>query len=338
MYIARRSPFLLISSLILMLIASPSTAQNRLVKGTVIDDKDQPVAGALIEIQSPGEKSRVYRTTTDKKGNYLHMGIMAGEYRVVVHAKGFQPDYRPSIRPSVQEDTAVDFKLKPGSENQRLPFELTSEEIEEINKETARAEQMKQSPGETQVLFDEGLQLMKQEKYEEAVEQFRKALEKDPQQHNIIGNMADAYAKMNKYDEALEFYKKAIAAKPDDAPLYTNMGIILGKMGKNAELQAAFKKAAELNPGASAQNFYNIGASLINNGKTAEAADAFTQAITADSNFAEAYFQLGICQSGTRDSIPEAIKNLKKYMEIGKKQDNVETAKQIIAALQQPSK
>jgi Tfp pilus assembly protein PilF len=60
------------------------------------------------------------------------------------------------------------------------------------------------------------------------------------------------------------------------------MGVVLSKMRKGAESQEAFKKAAALNPGASAQNFYNIGATLVNSGKTAEAAESFRQAITAD--------------------------------------------------------
>jgi superkiller protein 3 len=111
------------------------------------------------------------------------------------------------------------------------------------------------------------------------------------------------------------------------------MGVLLGKMGKVAESQEAFKKAASVNPGAAGQNFYNLGATLVNSGKTAEAADAFRQAIAADPNFAEAYYQLGICLSGNHTTIPEAIKSLQKYIEIGQKADQIEVAKQLIQAL-----
>ena len=115
--------------------------------------------------------------------------------------------------------------------------------------------------------------------------------------------------------------------------MYTNMGVLLGKMGKTAESQEAFKKAASINPGAAAQNFFNLGATLVNSGKSADAAEAFKQAIAADPNFAEAYYQLGICLSGNPATISESIKALQKYIEIGKNAEQVEVAKQLIAAL-----
>jgi tetratricopeptide (TPR) repeat protein len=179
---------------------------------------------------------------------------------------------------------------------------------------------------------------MQQSKYEEAIDQFKKALEKDPEQPNILGNMGEAYAKLNKNDEALSLYQKAIAIKSDDAALYTNMGVILGSMGKESESQEAFKKAAALNPASSAVNWYNIGATLMNNGKMAEAADAFKKAIATNSNFAEAYYQLGVCLSGAGETVPDAVANLQKYIEIGKKPDQIQAAKEIIAALQQSLK
>ena len=150
--------------------------------------------------------------------------------------------------------------------------------------------------------------------------------------------MGDALARINQMPEALDAYQKAIAAKPDDAAIYTNMGVLLGKMGKMAESQEAFKKAASINPAAAPQNFFNLGATLVNSGRAADAAEAFKQAIAADPNYAEAYYQLGICQSGNPATIPDAIKALQKYTEIGKNAEQVEVAKQLIVALQPQSK
>ena len=69
-----------------------------------------------------------------------------------------------------------------------------------------------------------------------------------------------------KYDEALAAYDKALELNPNDTSLYTNKGVILSKMGKTAESQELFKKAAELDPMAAAQNFYNLGVTMINAG------------------------------------------------------------------------
>jgi tetratricopeptide (TPR) repeat protein len=326
-----------ISLVLLFALAVPAVAQNRIFQGKVTDDKGQPVVGAQVTIQAMDSKSRAYTTKTDKKGAWIYMGIAQGEYRVVVRASGFAPNYKQPFSATIQAPTTIDITLNPGADG-KLPFEMSAQELEQIQKDVEKANQRKQSSAEVQALFDSGLKLAAEGKHEEAIAEFKKALEKDPEQSNIMGNMADSYSKINKNDDALQTYQKAIAVKPDDAALYTNMGVLLSKMGKNAESQEAFKKAATLNPASSAQNFYNIGATLVNNGKTAEAAESFKQAIAADPNFAEAYYQLGMCLSGKTETMPEAIKSFETYIKIGKKQDQIDTSKQIIDVLQKSMK
>jgi tetratricopeptide (TPR) repeat protein len=354
---------LILALILILLIGMPVMAQNRIIKGKVINDKGQPVSGAEIKIQGTDVK-REYSVKTDKKGEYFYMGIPYGQYRVVVRAKDYQPDFVQGVQPSISEERVVDFSLKPGPDR-KLPFEMSTAEMEKLKQESAKADKQKQSSVEVKAEFDAGLALVQQgkdaeaqgkdleangkkdeaqgkyseaqSKYAGGVEAFKKALEKDTDQPYVQANMADALSKLNKNEEALAAYQKAIALKPDDGAMYTNMGVLLGKMGKTAESQEAFKKAAAVNPGAAGQNFYNLGATLVNSGKAAEAADAFRQAIQSDPNFAEAYYQLGICLSGNQATMPEAIKSLQKYIEIGQKADQVEVAKQLITALGAPT-
>lgn len=326
-----------ISVILLLALAMPAMAQNRIIQGKVTDDKGQPIVGAQITIQALDSKARQYTTKTDKKGAYIYMGIAAGEYRVIARASGFAPTYKQPVKPTIQDPSVIDLQMAPGADG-KLPFEFTEQEIEQLKKEQEKAEKRKQFSAEVQATFDAGLKLASEGKHEEAIAEFKKALEKDPEQPNILANMADSYSKLDKNTEAVEIYDKAIALRPDDAALYTNKGVILSKMGKNSESQEAFKKAASLNPAASAQNFYNIGATLVNNGKTQEAAESFKQAIAADPNFAEAYYQLGMCLSGKLETMPDAIKAFETYLKIGKKADQIETSKQIIDVLQKSIK
>lgn len=337
MHISSRKFSVIVISLLLLALAAPAVAQNRIIQGKVMDDKGQPVVGAQISIQALDSQVRVYPTKTDKRGAYIYMGIPAGDYRVVVRATGFQPDYKQPVRPTIQEPTVIDFQLTPGADG-KLPFEFSPEEIEQMKKDQEKADKRRQASAEVQGLFDSGLKLAGEGKHEEAIAEFKKALEKDPEQANIMGNMAESYIKLEKNDEALDVYKKAVTVDPGNAALFTNMGVLLSKMGKNTESQEAFKKAAALNPASSAQNYYNIGATMVNNGKMQEAAEAFRQAIAADTNFAEAYYQLGMCLSGTVETMPDAIKAFETYIKIGKKPENVETAKAIVDALQKSLK
>jgi tetratricopeptide (TPR) repeat protein len=322
--------------LIMLLLAMPAMAQNRMIKGRVTDDKKQPVAGAAITLQAVDSQNLSYKLKSDKKGEFIQIGLPARSFYVIAHAQGYSPDYT-NATPSFSDETVVNLVLMPGTDG-KLAIEMTAQEIEQAKKEMEKIEKQKQTSVAVQSLFDAGRHLSEEGKYLEAIEEYKKALEIDPEQTNIIAYMAESYSKLNKDADALEIYKKAIAIKPNDASLYRSMGVLLSKMGKNAESQEAFNKATALNPGGAAQDNYNIGVTLFNGGHMAEAAEAFKKAIAADANYAEAYYQLGMCLAGETDTMPEAIKAFQRYIKIGKNSDQVDIAKQMVATLEESQK
>jgi tetratricopeptide (TPR) repeat protein len=314
---------------LLWILAIPAAAQNHAIAGKVTDEKGQPVADAQITIQQT-DVVRSVTTKTNKKGEYQYLlGMQAGMYRVVVRKAGYEPQYQEHIRPALGETAQVDFKLEPGKDH-KLPFEMTAAELEQFKAENAQIGKTKQFSAEVKAHFDQGVLLSDQGKYAEAVDEFNKALEKDSKQPGILARLGDADSKMGKNEDALAAYEKAVALDPTNAELLINMGVLLNKMGKVAESQEAFKKAAAANPSSSAQSFYDLGVTMFNSGHTDEAVDSFKKAIAADPNSAEAYFQLGICLSAKTETMPAAIEAMKKYIEIGKKPDQIDVAKQLI--------
>jgi tetratricopeptide (TPR) repeat protein len=335
MSISTRKVFLptVISLALLLALALPAAAQNRAIKGKVTDEKGQPIADAQITIQGM-DMARTLNAKSNKKGEWIYiLGLQfGGSYRVIVHKAGYQPQFKPNINPQSGDEIAVDFTLVAG-QDQKLPFEMTEAERKEFEKQNEQQTKRKQFSEEVKTFYENGVKLGDEGKYAEAIEEFNKALEKVPDQAVIIGRIGEAYMKLGKYEESLANYKKALELDPNNPSLFTNMGVVLSKLGKTEESQEAFKKAAALNPAGAAQSFYNLGVTLVNSGKSAEAAEAFKQSIAADSNFAESYYALGMALSGKPETIPAAIEALKKYIAIGKKPDQVEVAKQIIAAL-----
>jgi tetratricopeptide (TPR) repeat protein len=314
---------------LLWILAIPAAAQNHAIAGKVTDEKGQPVADAQITIQQT-DVVRSVTTKTNKKGEYQYLlGMQAGMYRVVVRKAGYEPQYQEHIRPALGETAQVDFKLEPGKDH-KLPFEMTAAELEQFKAENAQIGKTKQFSAEVKAHFDQGVLLSDQGKYAEAVDEFNKALEKDSKQPGILARLGDADSKMGKNEDALAAYEKAVALEPTNAELLINMGVLLNKMGKVAESQEAFKKAAAANPSSSAQSFYDLGVTMFNSGHTDEAVDSFKKAIAADPNSAEAYFQLGICLSAKTETMPAAIEAMKKYIEIGKKPDQIDVAKLLI--------
>jgi len=329
-------PTAILLALILML-ALPAAAQNRSIKGKVTDDKGQPVADAQIVI-SGMDISRTLTTKTNNSGEYMYLlGLQVATYRVVVRKEGFEPDYKANIRPEIGEEIEVDFTLKPGNDY-KLPFEMTEEDLQKYKEQLEKQKERMKFSAAVKNHFNEGIKLSESGMHAEALEEFKQAYDLDPEQPAVVGRMAEAYAQLGKNDEAVANYKKAIELSPEDPNLYTNLGVVLSKMGKTAESQDAFKKgaeiSAEMNPGSAAKNYYNLGVTMVNSGNTAGAAEAFKQALAADPGYSEAYYQLGMALSGSQDTIPDAVAALKKYTEIGEKPDQIEIAKQIIAALE----
>jgi tetratricopeptide (TPR) repeat protein len=335
LHTVKRSHCLLLSvllfSLVLLLLTSiPIFGQIRTLRGKVIDEAGKPIVGAEVEIQRT-DIARVYKTKTERDGTYIYTGLPFGTYRIVIRKQGFDPDFVQGLQPRLGDERTYDFTLKPGP-GRKLAFELTKEELEQMQKQAGKAEEMKKQSEEVKTLFTQGLDFAGKNQYPEAIDAFKKALEKDPEQPNIWANLGDTQAKAGKMDEAVASFQKAISIKPDDAGLHQNLGVLYGKVGKSAEAEAEFKKAAELNPQGSATNFFNLGATMVNSGKSAEAITAFQQAIQADPSYAEAYYQLGLCYVGA-GKMSESIEALKKYVEIGKNADNIQTAKALLAEL-----
>jgi tetratricopeptide (TPR) repeat protein len=335
MKIASRKLYLpaILTFALLIALAVTVTAQGRRIQGKVTDENGEPIQDVQITIHGV-DFTRTFDTKTNKKGEWIYLlGIQAGRYNIVARKEGYSPQIKQNIKPELGEETVVDFQLQAG-QDYKFFFEMTDEEREKYKEQIEHQKKIKEFSAEVKARFDEGVKFANQGMYAEAVDAFNKALEKDPKQPGILARAANAYGQLEKYEEALDYYQKAIDLSPTDPNLQTNKGVILSKMGKTDESQKAFQKAASLSPGSAAQNFYNIGVTQVNAGNSEAAAKSFEQAIEADPNFAEAYYQLGMCLSGSQDTIPAAVEALKKYVEIGEKPEQVEIAKQIIAALE----
>jgi tetratricopeptide (TPR) repeat protein len=323
--------FLVLPLVFGLLFSQMIFAQARNLNGKVTDDKGQSVVGATVTILGM-DSNRKYPTKTDKKGEWVYMNIASGRYRIVVRAPGFNPGGQEGITPAIGF-TPINITLTPGDPNLKLPFELTPEEQAKLKQEQEKLQARSKMAGEIKAFFEAGRDLVTKGQYPEAIAEFKKALEKVPDEPTVLANLADAQLKSGQNEEALANFEKALAVSPEDASLWTNKGVVLGKLGKTAESKEAFKKAAALNPAAAAQNFYNLGATLVNAGQAKEAAEAFRQAVASDANYAEAYYQLGLCLSGDPATMAEAVQMLQKYIQIGKDPNNVGVAKELIQAL-----
>jgi tetratricopeptide (TPR) repeat protein len=137
------------------------------------------------------------------------------------------------------------------------------------------------------------LVLLDQNKLEEAVAAFRRAIALQPDFAGAYLNFGRALKRQNKLDEAVGAYRQTIALQPNYSAAYHNLGLVLLDQNKLEEAVAAFRRAIALQPDF-AGDYWNLGRALYRQNKLDEAVGAYRQAIALQPNYSAAYHNLGL--------------------------------------------
>ena len=311
-------------------------------QGTVKDKTTgQVIQGAVVTIEGIDMK-RKYEVKTDKKGRFVHAGIpLSGRYKIVVRAEGYQPDGLKEAKPgyNMQDELGIkDFNLQPGQANAKLDFEMTAEEKAKAQKEFEEAKKKQADVSAVKQFFDQGIAAAQLGQYEQAIELFKQAAEKGPDQPAVWANLASAYSKLKQYDQSIEAYNKAIALKPEEAGFYQNLGTVYAEKGDMVKSKELYEKAASLaaasaDPKSAAVHYYNIGVTYINSGNAPDAETALRKALEFDPDHAEAHYQLALTLLNDPAKMNDGLTHLKKYVELAPNGPNAEVAKELIKQL-----
>jgi Ca-activated chloride channel family protein len=98
----------------------------------------------------------------------------------------------------------------------------------------------------------EGVTHYNREEYDQASAKFQASQLEQPDNTDVAYNLANSLYRLERYEEAVEAYKKALSEKTPSAlkqKSYYNMGNAYYRMGYMEESIDAYKKALELNPG-----------------------------------------------------------------------------------------
>jgi tetratricopeptide (TPR) repeat protein len=93
-----------------------------------------------------------------------------------------------------------------------------------------------------------GAELLKQGRLDEAIVEFRRAVEMDPSYVAALLNLGYAYERGGRIDEALGAYRKAIELEPGALFAHNNLGVLYDRKGLYDEAIAAFEKALRIDP------------------------------------------------------------------------------------------
>ena len=98
------------------------------------------------------------------------------------------------------------------------------------------------------VRYHLGLAFSQQKRADEAIAQFQKALEIQPDYAEARYNLGTILIQQKRLDEAIAQLQKTLEIQPDNASAHKNLGIVFFQLGRLDEAIAQFKKSLEFRP------------------------------------------------------------------------------------------
>jgi Flp pilus assembly protein TadD len=94
-----------------------------------------------------------------------------------------------------------------------------------------------------------GATLFDQEKVEEAIEEFRRAVMLDPDNGSYHCNLAVAYDEADQDDDARREYERALELNPNDTTALLYLGYLLNEKDEHERAAELWRRLAQLAPG-----------------------------------------------------------------------------------------
>jgi len=296
----------------LALSVASASAQS-LAKGKVVDINNKPVEGAVVLFKQV-DASTKRDTKSDKKGEFIFVGLPTGDYVVTATKDGMSDEHKARI--SGSEPAQLVFILQPPRAAPTNPAAA--------NPAAAAAGLTATADGGTdaevtKTLATEALTAYNAGNFKDAIPKFNELVKKLPTCMDCFMYLSVAQFGVNDADGAESSLKKAIALKP--TPEAYTMLANLYNQTKRLELGAeATKKAGELTAARSAEqtastqartaaqetsnkavatqntsaSSYNEGVKLWNDKKYPDAKAKFEEAAKADPANADAQYMLGM--------------------------------------------
>lgn len=301
-------------------LAVPAAAQSTgMIKGVVKDAQGQPVDGAKVSIDMTEGVSRHFETKSNKKGEFIQIGLQGGPYKVTAE-KDKLVSNTAEVRVSISRPAEANLVLGAGGASAAATKEAAAKNAE------------------LKKIFEEGVTASRAGNHDEAIAKFAASAAINANCYDCYYNIAFSESQKKDYDKAEAAYKKAIEIKPDYAEAYSGLANVYNATRKFDEAAAASAKAMELSGsgaaagGGNADAMFNQGVILWNAGKIADAKKQFEGAIAANPNHAESHYQLGMTMVN-EGNLAGATAEFETYLKIAPEGPNAATAKGILASL-----
>ena len=147
-------------------------------------------------------------------------------------------------------------------------------------------------PDNPDVVFEMAILLRRQSKPLEALEQLRRYHDMVPEDYHALAQIGGCLSDLGRSSEAEATLRRAVAGPPDANTRYT-LGVVLGTLGRDDEAAVEYARALAIDPNYISAHT-NLAAVLLKKGRVAEAARHVARVIELDAGNAKAHANLGV--------------------------------------------
>ncbi|MGP8198393.1 MAG: tetratricopeptide repeat protein [Limisphaerales bacterium] len=170
------------------------------------------------------------------------------------------------------------------------------------------------SPGNCVAHSCLGIALFDKGEREQAIAQYRKALEFKPDYAEALNNLGVALFDKGEKEQAIAQYRKALTVSAEFAAARNNLGVALFNESEKEQAIAQYRRALEIKPD-DAEALGNLGVALFDKGERDEAIVQYRRALEADPHYVKAHYNWGnaLASEGKMD---EAIAQYRRALAI----------------------
>lgn len=297
----------------LALFGGEAAAQTGTARGKVVDEKDQAIESATVTLEYQGGVTRKNETKTNKKGEFIQVGLPPGVYKFTASKEGFQSGFVEQRVSLGDATTLPDMKLRT---------------LESARKAAAAAG----DGGALAASFRSAAELLQQGKLDEADAAFKEIQSHNPSIAEVPYNLGIIANRRKDWPAAENYFKRAIELKPDFGDAYASLAGVYQATGQPQKAEEVMKAAGEA-MGSDPNVMFNQAVLLLNQGKYAEAEEIFKKVEAADAKNSEVQYHLATIALNLGKS-DECVARLEKYIASNPTNaTNLQTAQGLLAAL-----
>lgn len=313
----------LIAALVISTAAMAQVRGKGRLQGMVVDKSTgKPVAEAKVTVAPASGNTAPIVTKTNAKGRFSALGLVSGQWHIDIEAPGYVMSRGSANVSELQMMNVPTIELVPEVKQEAPPAEIAGPSV----------------PKEAVDAINLGQELLKQEKYKEAIVEFEKALPLIPADEQfrtvtlqINQVLSQAYYKTGDLKKAISLLETVSAADTSNtgvALLLTNLYLEDGQLDKGRATLAALPAWSVTDP----TIYLNIGILFLNKNNPSDGASYFAKAIELDAARAESYYYRGLANLQLKKS-GEAKADFQKVIELAPDSPEARDAKQLIEGL-----